>query len=106
LGHCGIIAEKHAQVNRAFSADEFFLTYDPGALPQAGVITAPLALTDPNAADYINPDYGEPSWASSPRPTEETERMYLAPRAPAHFSLGQTPQEKVVFRKTSAESAN
>jgi len=24
LGHCGIIAEKHAQVNRAFSADEFF----------------------------------------------------------------------------------
>ena len=24
LGHCGIIAEKHAEVNRAFSASEFF----------------------------------------------------------------------------------
>jgi len=91
-----MIAEKHTQVNRAFSADEFFLTYDPGALPQAGVITAPLALTDPNAADYIiNPDYGERSWASSPRLTEETECMYLAPRAPAHFSLGQRPRERL-----------
>jgi len=29
-----MIAEKHTQVNRAFSADEFFLTYDPGALPR------------------------------------------------------------------------
>jgi hypothetical protein len=34
LRHCGIIHEKHAQVNRAVSASEFFLRR-PGALPQA-----------------------------------------------------------------------
>ena len=33
LRHCEIIAEKHAQVNRAVSASEFFLP-GPGALPQ------------------------------------------------------------------------
>jgi len=43
LRHCGIIAEKHAQVNRAVSASEFFLQ-GPGALPQASINIAPLAL--------------------------------------------------------------
>ena len=33
LRNCGIIAEKHAQVNRAVSASEFFLQ-GPGALPR------------------------------------------------------------------------
>ena len=43
LRHCGIIAEKHAQVNRAVSASEFFLQ-GPGALPQATINIAPFAL--------------------------------------------------------------
>jgi hypothetical protein len=42
LRHCGIIAEKDAEVNRAVSASEFFLTKDS---PQrAGINIAPLAL--------------------------------------------------------------
>jgi hypothetical protein len=44
LRHHGIIAEKHMQVNRAFSADEFS-GRKPGAMPQAGINIAPLALT-------------------------------------------------------------
>ena len=43
LRHCGIIAEKHAQVNRAVSASEFIYE-NPGALPQASINIAPLAL--------------------------------------------------------------
>ena len=42
LRHCGIIAEKHTQVNRAVSASEFFYK-NPGALPQASINIAPLA---------------------------------------------------------------
>jgi hypothetical protein len=37
LGHCGIMAEKQAEVNRAFSAGNSFLPINPGALPQAGM---------------------------------------------------------------------
>jgi hypothetical protein len=43
LGHCKTIAEKHAHVNRALSASELFLRR-PGALPQASINIAPLAL--------------------------------------------------------------
>ena len=54
LRHCGIIAEKHAQVNRAVSASEFFYK-NPGALPQASINIAPLA---PNR--YPNAIHPEP----------------------------------------------
>ena len=33
LWHCGIIAEKHAHVNRAFSADGIFFTWTWGVAP-------------------------------------------------------------------------
>src|SRR5439155_24640613 len=39
-----------AQLNRAFSADEIFLTNIPGASPQADMNTAPLALSRYSAA--------------------------------------------------------
>jgi hypothetical protein len=39
-----VFAEKDAEVNRAVSASEFFLGKDPGALPQASINIAPLAL--------------------------------------------------------------
>ena len=42
LRHCGIMAEEHPQVNRAVSANEFLA--QPGALPQADINIAPLAL--------------------------------------------------------------
>ena len=51
LRHCGMMAEKHTQVNRAFSANEFF-GQRPGALPQALNEAAPLALnTDRRGAN-------------------------------------------------------
>jgi hypothetical protein len=43
LRHCGIMAKKPPQVNRAVSANEFFYP-GPGASPQAGLNAAPLAL--------------------------------------------------------------
>src|SRR2546430_17627386 len=43
LWHRGIIAEKDAQVNGAFSADGFLFTRTLGALPQASNESAPLA---------------------------------------------------------------
>jgi hypothetical protein len=46
LRDCKIIAEEHAQVNRAVSATDFIYK-DSGALPQANIGIAPLALKHP-----------------------------------------------------------
>ena len=43
LRHCGMIAEKRAQVNRAVSASEFFYN-DLGRCPRLEINTAPSAL--------------------------------------------------------------
>jgi hypothetical protein len=52
LRHCGTIAEKDAEVNRAVSASEFFLQ-GPGALPQASIDIAPLLLDRSRATSLL-----------------------------------------------------
>jgi hypothetical protein len=104
LGHCGIIAEKRGHVNRAVSANEFFYP-GPGALPQAGINIAPLALTDSNAADYIKRRLWRTLVRFLSSSTEVTGRMYFAPRALFHLSPGNVHVFIVAIYVFSAKGA-
>ena len=74
-------------LNRAFSADGFSYFPSPGALPQAGDETAPLALFHVRIADA------------------RVRRHILAPTALHQFTLGQCPSFAERQRNISAETA-
>ena len=73
-------------MNRAFSADGFSYFPSPGALPQAGDETAPLALFHVRIGMPVG-------------------RRILAPTALHRFTLGQCPSFAERQRTISAETA-
>ena len=79
LRHCGIIAEKHAQENRAVSASEFFLQ-GPEALPQANMNIAPLALNTYSLrgrGNRFSPPFGRAEGEDEGLPIKSRRNFYV-----------------------------